>query len=106
MREHTNLSNVWIVKPTNLNQGREIYLFSELHELVKRLCLNRMDNFERLEGVQTAEERVSQMMYNYVIAHRSLIVQKYIEGPLLIEECKFDIRIWVLIDQSAKFYMF
>ena len=56
----TTLMNVWILKPTNMNQGRDIHLFNSLHNLVKILCRNRLDLMERLEclgemGVKNAK---------------------------------------------------
>jgi len=36
----------------------------------------------------------------------SFIIQKYIERPLLIEKRKFDIRVWVLINQDMEVYFF
>lgn len=36
----------------------------------------------------------------------SFVIQKYMESPLLIENRKFDIRIWVLLTQDARLFMF
>lgn len=61
--------NIWIVKPVNLSRGRGIRLFDNLTDIM---------NYKN-----TQEAR--------------LLVQKYIECPLLIESVKFDIRQWVLV---------
>ena len=37
VREHTTLANVWMVKPTGMNQGRGIFMFRGFGELVKGL---------------------------------------------------------------------
>lgn len=36
----------------------------------------------------------------------SFIIQKYIESPLLVDKRKFDIRMWVLVTQDQKLYVF
>ena len=36
--------------------------------------------------------------------HNSFIIQKYIERPLLINQRKFDIRVWIFIDSEGDAY--
>lgn len=64
--------NIWIAKPAGLSRGRGIKLFSNLSEIIE---------------------------YTNALANgsRSWILQKYIENPLIIENRKFDVRVWVLV---------
>jgi len=67
--------NLWLLKPANMNQGRGISMVKNLKELRQRLTSKN---------------------------NRSLwVLQKYIERPLLYHNRKFDIRVWVLVTDSA-----
>jgi tubulin polyglutamylase TTLL1/tubulin monoglycylase TTLL3/8 len=68
------LKNIWILKPSNLNRGREIILCDNLNKIEKEV-----NNIKKNKKFQY------------------LLLQKYIENILLYNKRKFDIRIWVLL---------
>ncbi|CDW91776.1 tubulin-tyrosine ligase family [Stylonychia lemnae] len=86
---HFKGKNVWILKPTSLNRGKGIHVissFKKLKKLIRDYCQN--------------ENR------GPILKHSSFIIQKYIEDPFLINKRKFDIRVWVLINQEQEVYFF
>ena len=62
--------NIWIMKPSNLSRGRGV------------TCVDSLKPIE--------QSRIATNNYG-------LIVQKYIENPLIIKKRKFEIRQWVLV---------
>ena len=73
---------IWICKPTGLNQGIGIHLVRSADE-VKALAEDRENR------MQAARHAVRQPM--------SRIVQRYLLRPLLLDNRKFDIRCYMLI---------
>lgn len=63
--------NIWIVKPGHKSRGRNISLHTNLKDI-----------------------------YDFINTSEYCIVQKYIENPLLINNKKFDFRLWVLVSSS------
>ena len=73
--------NMWLVKPASLNQGRGIELFRnmrEIHEFV----------FHKNPGT------------------KSFVVQKYVEHPFLFNGRKFDIRVWAVVTDDYRVYLY
>lgn len=89
--------NFWILKATNLNRGRGIHVFNDLESLKNLIkeewnCDDDADD----KGKQKTTPNAIGMM----------IIQKYIERPLLVYKRKFDIRVWVMVSSTGKWYFF
>ncbi|CAF4137037.1 unnamed protein product [Rotaria sordida] len=73
--------DVWICKPSGLNQGKGIYLVRNIDEL--------KDKFSQIDALDK-KKQIS-------IKPMKRIIQRYIINPLLIHGKKFDIRCYMLI---------
>jgi hypothetical protein len=78
--------NIWIIKPVNLNRGRFITVEKNLSEILKKV--EQIQNKKKI--VADEKKKGSDIKCEY------LILQKYLEKPLLYQGRKFDIRLWVL----------
>ncbi|CAH2299727.1 probable tubulin polyglutamylase TTLL9 isoform X1 [Pelobates cultripes] len=70
----------WIMKPVARSQGRGIFLFRKLKDIMDW----------RKDGGRTDDQKDEIPVENYV-------VQRYIENPYLIGGRKFDLRVYVLV---------
>jgi hypothetical protein len=75
---------MWIIKPINLNRGRCIQVLNDTNTIVEYLL--KIQDMKKLEGDNNN---------NFKCEH--VLLQKYLEKPLLYQGRKFDIRIWILI---------
>ncbi|CAK79711.1 unnamed protein product (macronuclear) [Paramecium tetraurelia] len=118
------LKNVWLLKPPDLNRGRGIQLFSDLKVLINQInefCKTRNVNKQIMPSSRATKtllitypesnEKTGQAQIEITLDQtpnqdRILVLQKYLETPLLYNGRKFDFRIWVLIDHTCKYYFF
>ena len=89
--------NLWIIKPVNLNRGRYITVEKNLHNMIKKL-----------EEIQSKKKLYDGKKKGGDVKCEYLIIQKYLEKPLLYQGRKFDIRLWVLFiaDKNDEVYVF
>ncbi|XP_069097205.1 inactive polyglycylase TTLL10 [Pleurodeles waltl] len=85
---------LWICKPTGMNQGRGIFLLKS-KESVNTLC-TQLQALDEDPGYRRAAYKSSQ----------ARIVQRYIHNPLLLSGRKFDIRSYFLIASTVPYMVF
>ncbi|CAD8109961.1 unnamed protein product [Paramecium primaurelia] len=83
---------LWILKPTQYNRGRGIHVIKDLDQMT-----HLIDQY--ISGKQ-------QMKDGQIIKSKQFVIQKYLEKPLLINNRKFDIRVWGLLNQDLEFFFF
>lgn len=94
-------NNIWISKVAGLNRGLGIEIFSSLDEL-KKVIMNLHTGYQ--EKIIQNKHKISRS--KIVIKADKFVIQKYIERPLLFEDRKMDIRVWVLMTHEMKIHVF
>ncbi|OAF69976.1 putative tubulin polyglutamylase TTLL9 [Intoshia linei] len=85
-KESKNSGQIWIMKPAAKSQGKGIFLFRRLKDIIdwkksesyNSPCTHKQDNTE-------------------LVPIETYVVQRYIQNPYLIGGKKFDLRIYVLV---------
>ena len=75
------VENMWVVKPASLNQGKGIEVMTSARDIVS-LVFSKNNNIQYW------------------------VVQKYIERPFLYKQRKFDIRVWALVTDDYRIYVY
>ena len=89
------VKNFWILKPDNLCQGRLIKLFDNFDDVFK-------ESKKYFSGVEVNKQSKKNLRY----ISNNLLLQKYIENPLLFYGRKFDIRVFILINHNLDLFFF
>ncbi|MCQ2820834.1 MAG: tubulin--tyrosine ligase family protein, partial [archaeon] len=112
---HYNHKNLWVLKATNLNRGqciRVIDSVQKLNEIVKtynqgietnKKSKDTTDNNFQSKSIYSISQNIPT---SHVFMTNKIILQKYIEKPLLYKGRKCDMRIWVLLSHEMKVYVF
>ena len=125
---------LWFLKPPDLNRGRGIKIFSTLDQFESSLLeflegyeikpftspppppkedlvtstAKKDDSKEKDQQKENTivDKKEKSSSAKYLVKHTNFVVQKYIEKPLLINNRKFDIRVWVMITHTLDVYFF
>ena len=101
----TSEYNYWIIKPPDLFQGMGIKVSKDFKE-IKNHCELIFNGIEKV----TAEQEEYCKKHNIELKpaiYKSdfIVIQKYLDSPLLYYGRKFDIRCYVLVDYCFNVYM-
>lgn len=130
----TTNRNLWMLKPSGLNRGKGLELFTELSDLAKFLQMFSegydVTEFANMQYSDTdeispalkaeilaREEAKSKQSpsklssskkgkWDFTTKITSFVIQKYIERPLLFKGHKFDLRVFALLTHQKELFLF
>ena len=97
-----NGCNLWLLKPAEFNRGQGINLFNKLSSL--EYYLKCLPSGETKWTPKTSDKKAEKQVN--IVKSNKFVIQKYVEKPLLIDNRKFDIRVWVLLDHNMNLHFF
>ena len=113
--------NYWIIKPTDLYQGKYIEICNTFNDIYK-ICINMFkgvnenlvkeeddddDDNENQNNTNLNKQKnniIKKSIYSKMYCCNDIIIQKYLDNPLLYKKRKFDIRCFVLLDNNLNLF--
>ena len=116
---HYDGKNFWVLKASNLNRGQCIRLIDskeKFHEIIKDwsqgINLKGINKGTTENNIQIKinndnnQNKGDEIPMSEIYTTEKIIVQKYIEKPLCYYGRKCDMRVWVLLTQGMKVYIY
>lgn len=109
--------NYWILKPVDLYKGIGIQISdntSDIKKMSKKLLIgvdttfksqNPKDDLE-ISQIEEKEDSPKKGKPLHIYCSSQVIIQKYLDHPLLYKQRKFDIRCFVLVDHNLNVFYF
>lgn len=119
---YVSSKNYWILKPVNLYQGKCIEISNSFNEITK-ICqkifkgVDKTKHLPEIKPHQPPEEEEEELntenlngsnekkkKYAKMYCSNDIVIQKYLDYPLLYRKRKFDIRCYVLVDYNLNVF--
>lgn len=102
---YSNNRNLWIIKAPDLNRGhciKVVNLVNDVKKCIKSFYEGIMKGYSCDKELDNHFDKEPKNIYTSKV----VLLQKYLEKPLLYYNRKFDIRIWVLLTQEFQVHVF